>query len=517
MTALAAGADAGPLSWRLILSGAWEDSRLLRGMADFRLGIAPVGLSFRALALDRRPLNFDSERAWDDFIEKGSSAWALGLYHAGTGSRLLYGPVVESGLPARIRNPWGRAAPFAENRGPVSADLRSSAVVSMPAQAHLYLSSPAFDLFGASSLSPVSIRPFASAQIDAQGPARPAFSGGAEVSSRAGAFLLEGFFTGFELPAKEPAAWFGDPPALPQRDFSLGAVSLIFRSAYFSLAGDLARSRAFAFGEGHYGSVAAQIRPPLSGSARPGPWSLSLSFEGMGELFVGREGIAHGGGTRAAARVERRGPRASLFRAEASARAPLVGEPFDRSAANLSYRFAALSARADIPLLRLTRVALGAGRNAANQARVEDTAEASVGLSFRLPPMALPLALLPASARSGARPRVYPLGLVLSGALALKGDGFQGAGGEASPPALPFFPAGQEFASAKAAGELSWLPGIFQLRTKWQRHFRSGKDGIWEGSLSLSARFGKGRLSARVAWPEFPKKSLYTLSWRLEL
>ena len=499
-------------SWNLLWTGSWEESRTLHNRGDFRLDLEPWDMSLRVQVLDRRRLDFEADKPWADFTESVAGGASLGLYHGGTGSRLLYGILHETGLPARVRNPWSRSAPYAESRRATSADLRTTSSTTRVPEAYLRLSSPRVALLGGGRLPETSLRGFASAQIAAEGDPRPAFSGGLETFIGASVVTLEGFFTGTTLAARESPTWFSASPSLPDREFRLAAGSLAIDSPYFLFASDLALSRVFAYGNGLYGNAAIRIRPPLPGSAGPGSWSLSLAAEGMGGRYVDRDGASRGEGLRTAGRIERRGPRGSLFRAEASLRAPGLDEPFDRSSLGVSYRFPAPSARAgsggDFPL-RISRVSLNAHRDASNPANIRDGIDGTLGLSLGLPPMLLPPALLPPQPR---RARSYPIGITLSSAL-------RGRDSSDSVPssAFPFASPGREFDSLRIGGELLWSPGTLQIRTRWFYSAHSGRDDDLEGSLSVAVRFRRGRFGARVAWLDSLERRSYTLSWRLGL
>jgi len=480
-------------SWNLLWTGSWEEGKTLHNRGDFRLDLEPRGLTLRAQTLDRRPLNFEADRTRADFLERAAGGASFGLYHRATGSRLLYGVLHETGLPSRVRSPWSRSAPYAENRRPTMADLRTTSSTTRVPEAYLRLSGPPVALFGGGVPPGTSLRAFASAQISAEGKTRPALAGGLETFVGAGSVSLEGFFTWTSLEARESPTWFSDSPSLPERDFRLGAASLAIDTPYFLFASDLALSGVFAHGDGLYGNAAIRIRPPLPGTSRPSPWSLSLAAEGMGERFVGRDGASLGGGLRAAGRIERRGPRAGLFRADATFRAPTLDDPFDASAFRVSYRFPAPSARSmaddDFPL-RLSRVSLNVHRDASNPANIRDGVDGTLGLSLRLPPMPLPAALAPSRPqRAGA----HQVGANVSAALRGRDSTY------AVPRAHPFLPTDREFESFGIGCELSWSPGILQLRTRWHYTAHRGGDGNLEGSINVAARFRRGRFGARVA------------------
>jgi len=504
-------------TWNLLWTGSWEESRNLHNRGDFRLDLARQGLSLRGQVLDRRPLGFESDQPWADFSESTAGGVSLGLYHRTTDSRLLYGILHEQGLPVRIRSPWSRSAPYAENRRATLADLRTTSSTTRVPEAYMRLSSPHFTFFEGGILPEMSLRGFASAQISSEGTLRPAFSGGLDTFFGTTAVLLEGFFTTTELSAREGSTWFSDPPSLPDREFRLAAAAIMIRTPYVLFASDLAWSWAFAYGRGFYGNAAVRFGPPLSGTARAGPWFLSLAAEGMGERYVDRDGAIIGGGFRTAGRIERRGPRSSLFRADTSLRSPCLDSPFDRSSTGVSYRFPTPSARAvadGIFPLRISRVSLNVHRNASNLARIQDSVDGTLGLSLNPPPILLPPTLRTTFSNRNARnqvARVYPLGINLSASI----HGQDSASEVPAP--YPFFTSGREFSSARIGCELLWSPGIFQIRTRWSYTTYSDKDGGLDGSFSVAVRFRRGRFSARVAWPDFPERRNYTLSWRMEM
>jgi hypothetical protein len=291
----------------------------------------------------------------------------------------------------------------------------------------------------------------------------------------------------------------------------------MFNTPYFSLSSDWAWSETFAWGSGLYGNGGIRISPPLPWSAagKPGPWSLSLAADGMGERYVGRDGASPGGGLRTAGKIEWKGTHGSLFRVNTTLRGPRMDEPFERSSSGIYYRFPAPASRAQsgggFPL-KISRISLNADRNASDLRKIHDSFDGTLGLSLNLPPMLLPPAFLPVSAAKAKNPKakMYPLNIHLSAAV--KELGFAAA----TPPPYPFSPVNQEFDSFKASGELLWSPGIFQFRTRWAYTAYPQKDDQWEGSISTAVRFRHGRFSAKVAWPVFPEKWNYTLSWRVE-
>jgi len=471
-------------TWDLLWTGSWEESKTLNNRGDFRFGFSAPGLLFRAQALDRHTINFELDPVWGD-PSKGITSGSCALYHKPTDSRFLYGVIDEWGLPARIRSPWIRAAPYAETRKPSMADLRTTASSTKKDELYLYLSSPRLKLERV--LPELSLRGYASGQFTPSGIAlenpAPAFTGGLEGTFDELAYLsLEGFYTGFQLPAKQSSAWFSDPPPLPDRDFRLGAAALALKLPWLSFTSDWAWSETFAYGSGVYGNAGLRINPPLFA-----PWSLSLAADGMSERYTGSDGSNPGGGVRMAGKIERKGKRSNLFRASGVLRGPAVGEAFERSSMGLYYRFPASAPRVKsggFPL-RIRRVALNVDRNASDRKKINDGIDGSLGLSFN------------------------PININLATSI----DWLARADDLPSP--FPFFPPGA-FSSTKTSCELLWSPRIFQFRTRWAYTAYAKKDNQWEASVSAAARFKHGRFSVKFAWPVFPDKWNCTLSWRVE-
>jgi hypothetical protein len=524
-------------TWDLLWAGSWEESKNLHNRGDFRLGFffpgakalekkpSPAGLIFRGQAIDRHTLNFELDPPWGDG-SKTLTSLSAGLYHPATGSRLLYGILDEWGLPARIRSPWIRSAPYTENHKPIMADLRTSVSATKKDEAYLYVSSPRLTFFKESSLPEITARGFASGQFTpanaAEGSYVPALSGGLEtIFGKKTELLLEGFYTSSKLPPRKSGAWFSASPPLPERDFRLNAAGLLLTTPYVSFSSDWAWSETFAWGRGIYGNAGLRVNPPLPRSAigKPGPWSLSLSADGMTERYIGRDGYSPGGGLRTAGKIEWKGPKSSLFRVNTTLRAPALDEPFERSSSGIYYRFPAASAASTSGFpLRVTRISLNVDRNASNRKKIHDGIDGALGLSLNLPPISLPLALLPASARKvkNIKPKSYPLGLNLSTSINELGSWEDKASTDDSPSPFPFFPANLEFDSAKTSAELLWSPGIFQFRTKWGYTVHEKKDNHWDASVSAAVRFKHGRFSFKFAWPIFPEDWNCTLSWRVE-
>ncbi|MDR3342055.1 MAG: hypothetical protein LBT14_04565 [Treponema sp.] len=445
-------------SWDLLWSGSWEAEGNLINRGDLRFHIPWQDLSLRAQIIDKRPVP-----PWEQ-IDMGNTRVSGGLYHEPTGSRLLYGILDERGLPARIRNPWIRAVPFVEYHQPSVSDLKTEPSSTKEPEAYLYLGSPSWGIF----------KGFASALLDET--LHPAFGGGLEAQfNKKSSVRLEGFYTGKELSPRHASTWFSTSPPLPEREFHLYALGLVFTSPYIGIASDWAYSDTFAYGRDLYGNLGLRI-----GSK---PWRLSLAADGAGSRYVGRDGTAIGPGFRTALGIERRGKQSSLFRLHTSLRAGGLGEPFERSSSLIYYRFPAGSG--GVPI-RPSRISLALARNASDLDTIQDRFEGSIGL------------------------RLGPLRSVFSGTLI----GISSA--TEPPPPFPIPEAAWNFSSAKISGELSYNVRIFQFKATVGYTVKKEKDPLWDSAWYASVRGKRSRFSLKIASPDFPAQWTYTLSWRLE-
>jgi len=446
------------------------------------------GLMLRGGVLDRRPFNFELapplSAIWGD-PEKRITNFTGGLYHKATGSRLLYGVLDEWGLPARIRNPWIRSAPFPENHKPIIADLKTAASSTKEDEAYLYLSSPFLNL-------PYNIkaRGFVSAQTEIENPS-PSFGGGLDFAfAKKTGLLIEAFYTQAALPPTKSGSWFSDPPPLPERDFRLSSAGLLFISPSFCASTDWAYSETFAWGSDIYGNLGVTFTPTLPFGARERPLSVSLAVDGAGDRFVYRDGANHGEGNRCAGKVEWKGKGGSLLRVNTAIRGSGFGEAFNRSSSGFLYRFPGRTKKS--AAFRLTRISLSFDRNAENPKKISDSFSGNLGVSFFLPQMA----------------KTGPLGVYFSGSI--KG---LASGGSLSP--YPLIEK-RDFTSAGTACEFTLSPLNYQLKTKIGYSTYAKKDEVWEFSVSAAARFKHGRLSLKAVSSDFPGDWNWTVSWRAE-
>jgi hypothetical protein len=348
----------------------------------------------------------------------------------------------------------------------------------------LYLSSPFINLF-----STVKIKGFASAQTQADN-FSPDFSAGLDTAfTKNTGLLLEVFYTGAVLPPTKSNTWFSNPPPLPEREFNLYAIGFLFKSPLLSVSSDCAYSETFAWGADIYANLGIRLTPQLPFGAKSRPLSISLAADGAGERFVYRDGLNHGEGFRSAGKIEWKGARNSLFKADTVLRGPFIGEEFNRSSSDLYYRF---PARRDSFPVRLTSVSFSASRNAVNPQKITDGYGGNLGFAI-----------------AALRVKTSSFGVALSGSV-------KGLSSSESPSPYPISFDSWVFSNAGANCELSWSPLNLQFKSKLGCAWYADKDENWDVSLYAALRFKRGRLSLKAESPDFPEKWNWTVSWRLE-
>ena len=508
------------LNWSLLWTGSWEESKTLHNRGEIKLSFLSPGLQLRGQVLDRRPLNFELEPPFGG-PEKWITHFTGGLYHIPTGSRLLYGVLDEWGLPARIRNPWIRSPPYAENHGRIAADIKTAASSTRDDELYLYLSSPFLEFS-----ENFKFRGFVSAQSEAE-EFTPALAGGLDFAfTNKNGLLLETFFTWKTLEPSNVNSWFSYPPPLPERDFRLYSASLLYTNPAFSISSNFALSETFAWGTDIYASFAAVITPALPFGNRARPLAVSLAADGAGERFVNRDGAGVNEGFRTAAKIEWRGRNNSLARLNMTLRSDGIDEDFNRSQTGFYWRFPS-SAAARRNIVRLTRISFSADRNAANLQKISDSYSGYLGLNFNL------LSIHRSLQRNGdglrrnsSAGRSGTGGLFSNSTLGLNLSGsFSGLTTAQESGSISVFPVPDEFWNWDAGSAGCELilsaafrggPGNYQFRTKAEYLFFAEKEEKWDISFSTSARFRYGRLSIKAASPDFPKEWNWTVSWRLE-
>ncbi|MDR1445072.1 MAG: hypothetical protein LBI94_09370 [Treponema sp.] len=387
-------------SWDLIWAGAWEEKGNLTNRTDLKLNFAGSGLTLRGEFLDRRPGDFKSLiRPWE--VEGALTNFLGGVYHSPTGSRILYGPLEEWGMAARLRSPWSKGLPFAESRKSSLAELRTAPSTKEP-ELYVYLGTPFFGLPG--KFSGTQLRGFTSIRMNPAGLTpepgdsgtaaflRPPLGEGPALTAalegrfgKTATLSLEGFYTAASIPARESSGWFAEKIPLPSGNFSLYGLGVLMTMPYFSLSGDMAWSQTSILGRDVYASLGLRAgnRRAGSSSRSDGDWQLSLAADGAGQNYTGSDGKNPGAGFRAGGKFEWRHSRAGLFRINSTVSGPGFilngGKPdlsFDRSSSGFYYRPPA----AALPL-RVSRLSLSADRDVRDSSP-RDSAGLSVGLAL---------------------------------------------------------------------------------------------------------------------------------------
>jgi hypothetical protein len=506
-----------PFGFSCLWAGSWEQDGNLANRVDTRLRFDPPGSGhdamFRFQFLDRRPTGAENPgfsapplNPFEPGAAESPSDFGAGLYHAQSGSRLLYGTLDEWGLAARLRNPWLRALPFTENHKPSLADIKTERTSTKSPETYLYLGSPA--------LNP--LRLFASlqssfAEINGDNGMRPAFGGGAELKlPRSSELRFETFTASGRLPPKKATAWFSAEPPLPERDYRLSGFGLLFGSPYFSAASDLGYSETFSRGRDLYGSMALRFgKTGMSQKGSPLPFSVSLAGDAAGKRFTGRDGTASGAGMRLGGKLEWPFKRNGLFRVSGSLRGSGLGEEFNRSETGLYWRPSApppksKQAASSLPVLRFSRISLTAQRDGRDSKKILDGLDCSLAFALNFPTGPGENSFLKSCLSS-------PLRLNYTFSL----DGRPNLQDDFSP--YPLSAHGWEYDAARWTAEFVWSPWILDLRSRFGQEFKDGKDTVWETSFSAACKTKLGRLGFKAASPDFPSKWNYTLSWRLEV
>jgi len=261
-----------------LFAGTWTDAETLTTRGELRLGLNPAQLDFRLLELSR----FSADGA----DAPGEARFFPGIYHAASGSRLLYGPLRTQGLATRLSRPWNRSPAYAENRPASGADLDTEATPSRAGTAYLAL--------GTSRAAPV--RMYLNTSVEANEYAQ--FIAGAEGHAGPAAYSrFEALYSRRDLDARVPDTWFSEEPPLPARDSSLYALGFLLRGPSLALAADGALDATVAEGYGSYGNLALRYGDDV--------WTASAAVDGADQRFRGSDGELVGQALRAALKIER--------------------------------------------------------------------------------------------------------------------------------------------------------------------------------------------------------------------
>ena len=462
-------------------SGSWESEKNLSNRAQLTLDMPEHGLGFRVQLTDRRKAG-----SWDTFTESFSgpegafplTALSGGVYHTVTDSRLLYGMVSSYGLASRVRSPWIRGSPFVENHTASSADLKTETSSTALPSWYLYLGSPILELS-----KNVDIKAYGAFSMESEGErgntfsfsgGKPGFTAGSDVIfSKNGLVRLETYYTEGTIPARNASAWFSDKPSLPGRNFALHAGSLAFTIPGFGFALDGAYSETFAYGKGFYGNAAVRFGDR--------PWRLSLAADGAGSRYVGPDGGENTAGFRFAAKLERRGKRGSLLKFDALIRSAetkynvpedywdLAGQP-NRGSLGFYYRLP--SGKAPFGLSRVSFKLSGDGRD---EKKKTGGAEFLAGVTL----------------------------WQFTSETQLKLSGVEDA-------------AGSRYDSFRLHEGVIWNRDFLQCRAGLGCQAVSGKETVWDFSLSAALRVKQGWFKVKLDSAQVPKDWSWTLSWVLK-
>jgi hypothetical protein len=309
------------------------------------------------------------------------------------------------------------------------------------------------------------VRGFSSIRLDAE--TQAAFDGGFEARLMEKSTLgVEGFYTRNHLPPKNPSAWFSEAPPLPERDSGVLAGTIFFNHPVFAAAADISWSQTFAYGKDLYGNLAFRIGDR--------PWRLSLATDAAGSRYVGSDGGATGSGFRAAARLERRGKRSSLFRVNSTLRTAGIGERFYRGSALFYYHFPTAPAKS-AHLFWPSRVSLTLNRDLSNPEKRADSIDALAGF------------------------RLWKIPLVFQG-------GIEG-----------IYAGKYEFESAKISADASYTLKFLQFGTKLGYKIKKAGKSQLETNVSITGRGQWGRFTVKTGTADFPKDWDLSVSWRIQL
>jgi hypothetical protein len=349
----------------VIAAGSWTEDASLVNRGDLRLrfhfeDVSPwLDFKLRGEVMDKRDARSPSE--------DGLTFFGAGLYHSITSSRVLYGPLAVTGLPARVKNIWAHGASFVGTHTALSADLRTEPAVTAKPALFAQLWSP-----------PVSgIKAFAAYTSDIDkgqvpGASPLGYSAGAEAAfTKKTKLAAEVYSQDLTLAERKADGWFSDKTALPERKSRIYAGTASFLSPYISIAGDFAYSETFAFGRGTYWNCGLQLGDK--------PWRVSLAADRTTPHFVDGGGAIPEQGLRTGARFELFRKRNELWKVQTTLRGYKQDDDrFTRSTTTIYYRFPLAAKRNVAP----TRVSLTAARDAASPEKVLDSWTVTCGLNL---------------------------------------------------------------------------------------------------------------------------------------
>ena len=442
----------------MLWSGSLEKNKHIINRTDLKLGVPGLGLILRGQLVDRHP------PPWSDPVIIPSTAFGAGLYHTGTGSRLLYGIITEAGPAARLKNIWNRGSPFQVNHVPGSGDLSTAPSSSKQPGGYLYLGSPRWG----------PVRLFSSVYLKHN--LDLVFSAGAGIFFSKRVWLTaEGLYTEQNLPEYPPVSWFSVPPWLPERVSRLYAGSVNFSSPGFGLSGDAGFSQTYARGNGWCGDVCLRL-----GNR---PWRIQVSLDGVSGLFVDPEGSAVKVGIRAGLLGEIWGKSGSYAKLNGGVSGPGFDDPLSKTALSFTYYFPMWK---DMPV-RPSRGSFSLERSPDG----DDGAGTAAGASFSL-----------------------FFGPVLAvSSFSIRGNN------RGNSKAFPLFTDFTEWDSLCFSQELQYRYTVWSFKTKFtyllEEKRKTGKTPVYGLSFYASAYWSWGRLSAGLNFDNVPGDWSYTINWQL--
>lgn len=429
----------------LTVSGDWREGEQI----DQRFGLSLVdtlpGLTLRALYVERRPPD-------DNYTHSSAGALRAGLYHSNTGSRLLFGPLQETGLASRIRDPWGKGLPYAEHHQPRIGELSSYAGPDAPNTTYVligtHLKAP-LRIYGAASLSE-------SDMIIANLGLR--FSGLPSIL-----FAVEGTYLANTLDELTSSAWFSDQGPLPERLLRISGLRASLLTPTLSLAGDLAYSYAENQGRGFYGNFALTLGR--------GQLSLGLCTEIVSDLFTDPEGLCAPEGFRWGVKIVGRPSRSRTLTLEGLFRSPSFIEPVAGTEFLAAYG-AAEAPRIRLPVLSSLR--LSGKRDLFSELFCRD--EISGTLSLRWGWM-----------------RISPFSKVKFIRSLLPG--------QSRPSPFPLADGGLRQAERSFGSSLLLQFGLLDLGARLERTIEARSESQWTASATASLQIWSGRLGISYTLP----------------
>jgi hypothetical protein len=354
----------------VIAAGSWTEDASLVNRGDLRLrfhfeDVSPwLDFKLRGEVMDKRDAQSPSE--------DGLTFFGAGLYHSITSSRVLYGPLAVTGLPARVKNIWAHGASFVGTHTALSADLRTEPAATAKPALFAQLWSP--PVFG--------IKVFAAYTSDIDkgqvpGASPLGYSAGAEAAfTKKTKLAAEVYSQDLTLAERKADGWFSDKTALPERKSRIYAGTASFLSPYISVAGDFAYSEPFAFGRGAYWNCGLQLGDK--------PWRVSLAADRTTQLFVDGGGAIPEQGFRTGARFELFRKRNELWKVQTTLRGYKQDDDrFTRSTTTIYYRFPLAAKRSDSSIQVVpTRISLSETRDATNAEKVLDSWTVAFGFNL---------------------------------------------------------------------------------------------------------------------------------------